>query len=93
MSLGTTGISVAITFDGGAMEELFRIVGKRYETLEKVRDDIEKITGIKVNSIIESESEKPEGTDEMIDFEFELFDIHTIFYLRDNAGRYYITEV
>ena len=29
----------------------------------------------------------------MIDYEFDIFDIHTLYYLRDNAGRYYITEV
>ena len=29
----------------------------------------------------------------MIDFEFSEFDIHTLWYLKDNADRYYITEV
>lgn len=75
------------------MKCLEAMVGKRYGSLEEIRSCIERITGKKVNAIIESESEKPEGTDEMIDFEFLAFDIHTIFYLRDNAGRYYITEV
>lgn len=70
-----------------------RLVGRRYETLDKLKKDIEKITGKRVSTIFESENERPEGTDFMIDFEFELFDIHTLFYLKDTAGNYYITEV
>lgn len=69
------------------------LVGRRYETLDKLKKDIEKISGQRVNTIFESESERPEGTDFMIDYEFELSDIHTLFYLKDTAGNYYITEV
>lgn len=69
------------------------LVGRRYETLEQLKDDIENITSQRVNSIIESESDKIEDLDYMIDFEFEESDIHTIFYLKDNGNRYYITEV
>lgn len=76
-----------------AIVRLEAMVGRRYESLEEVAGAIESATGMEVKYIIESESEKPEGTDEMIDFEFGEFDIHTIFYLKDNAGRYYITEV
>ena len=76
-----------------AIVRLEVMVGRRYESLEEVAGAIESATGMEVKYIIESESEKPEGTDEMIDFEFGEFDIHTIFYLKDNAGRYYITEV
>lgn len=76
-----------------ALSQMQIMVGRRYESLEELSGAIESITGREVTSIIESESEKPEGTDEMIDFEFGEFDIHTIFYLKDNAGRYYITEV
>ena len=72
---------------------LEKLVGRRYETLELLRNDIEILSGKKVNAIIESESDRPEELDFMIDFEFEDFDIHTIFYLKDNADRYYITEV
>lgn len=75
------------------MKALEKIVGRRYESLEALKADIEMITGKKVDSIIESESDRPDGTDYMIDFEFELFNIHTIFYLKDTAGKYYITEV
>ena len=69
------------------------LVGKRYDNLNALKEDIEKISRKKVNAIIESESERPEGTDLMIDYEFEPFDIHTIFYLKDMADKYYITEV
>lgn len=72
---------------------LATLVGNRYETLELLKNDIEIITGKKVNTIIESESERFEEMDYMIDFEFEDFDIHTIFYLKDNGNKYYITEV
>ena len=41
----------------------------------------------------ESESERFEECDFMIDYEFEEFDIHTLWYLKDNAVNYYITEV
>ena len=70
-----------------------RLVGKRFKTLDELKEEIEKITQKKVNSIIESESDRLEGTDFMIDYEFDLFDIHTMFYLKDNANNYYITEV
>ena len=70
-----------------------RLVGRRFKTLDELKAEIEKITQKKVNAVIESESDRPEGTDYMIDYEFELFDIHTMFYLKDNADNYYITEV
>ena len=70
-----------------------KLVGRRFKTLEELKEEIEKITQKKVNSIIESESDRLEETDFMIDYEFELFDIHTMFYLKDNANNYYITEV
>lgn len=76
-----------------AIAKMKVMVGRRYESLEEISGAIENVTGREVTCIIESESEKPEGTDEMIDFEFGEFNIHTIFYLKDNAGRYYITEV
>jgi len=69
------------------------LVGRRYENLDILKADIENISDRKVNAIIESESDRPEGTDLMIDYEFEPFDIHTMFYLKDMADRYYITEV
>jgi len=69
------------------------LVGRRYEDLDILKADIENISGRKVNAIIESESDRPDGTDLMIDYEFEPFDIHTMFYLKDMADRYYITEV
>ena len=70
-----------------------RLVGRRFKTLDELKAEIEKITQKKVNTVIESECDRPEGTDYMIDYEFELFDIHTMFYLKDNADNYYITEV
>lgn len=72
---------------------LEQLVGRRYENLELLKNDIEILTGKNVNAIIESESDRFDEMDYMIDYEFEEFDIHTLFYLKDNADRYYITEV
>lgn len=73
---------------------LYNLVGKRFNTLDQLKMAIEKISNMKVDMISESQTERPEDSDDMIDFCYlELQDIHTMFYLKDNAGRYYITEV
>lgn len=73
---------------------LYDLVGKRFNTLDQLKMAIEKINNMKVDMIAESQTERPEDSDDMIDFCYlELQDIHTMFYLKDNAGRYYITEV
>lgn len=75
------------------LEKLEDLVGRRFRSLEELKARIEDLTGRKVGAILESESEMMEETDYMIDYEFELSDIHTMYYLKDNAGNYYITEV
>lgn len=73
---------------------LYDLVGKRFNTLDQLKMAIEKISNMKVDMIAESQTERSEDSDDMIDFCYlELQDIHTMFYLKDNAGRYYITEV
>ena len=73
---------------------LYDLVGKRFNTLDQLKMAIEKISNMKVDMIAESQTERPEDSDDMIDFCYlELQDIHTMFYLKDNAGRSYITEV
>ncbi len=74
---------------------LENLVGRRYANLELLKNDIELLTKRNVKSIIESESDGLEECDFMIDFCFKdnEWDIGTIYYLKDNAGRYYITEV
>lgn len=73
---------------------LYDLVGKRFNTLDQLKMAIEKISNMKVDMIAESQTERPKDSDDMIDFCYlELQDIHTMFYLKDNAGRYYITEV
>ena len=71
------------------------IVGKRYKSLDLLKADIETCLKRTVETIIESESERPEEMDFMIDYCFEddEDEIETIWYLKDNAGNYYITEV
>lgn len=74
---------------------LEKLVGKRYENLDLLKNDIEILTGEEIEEIVESNSDRPEEMDFMIDFFFksEKFDVHTLFYLKDNCGNYYITEV
>lgn len=72
---------------------LKKLIGRRYANLELLKNDIEILIGKTVNTIMESESDRFPEQDFMIDFEFDEFDIDTIFYLKDNAGNYYITEV
>lgn len=72
-----------------------KIVGKRYETLELLKNDIEITLGRNIETIIESESERIEELDFMIDYCFvdDENEIETLYYLKDNGGMYYITEV
>lgn len=76
-------------------KNLEKIVGRRYATLELLKQDIENLTGKTINAIIESESKKYEYLDFMIDYEFkeQIGDVRTLFYLKDNGGNYYITEI
>lgn len=76
-------------------KNLEKIVGRRYATLELLKQDIENFTGKTINAIIESESERYEHLDFMIDYEFkeQIGDVRTLFYLKDNGGNYYITEI
>lgn len=76
-------------------KNLEKIVGRRYATLELLKQDIENLTGKTINAIIESESERYEHLDFMIDYEFkeQIGDVRTLFYLKDNGGKYYITEI
>lgn len=76
------------------MNNLEKLVGCRFTNLTELKKAIEKLTNREVCTIIESESERLKGTDFMIDYEFiEQEDVYTLFYLKDNAHRYYITEV
>lgn len=72
---------------------LEKLVGRRYSNLDLLKHDIELITSKTVTNITESESERFEELDFMIDYEFEEGNIHTMFYLKDNGGNYYITEI
>lgn len=76
------------------LHKMEKMVGKRYASLNEIKKEIEKLTGVKVAEVIRSSSDKLKGTDFMLDFEFEYDgDVYTIFYLKDNAGNYYITEI
>lgn len=69
------------------------LIGNRYKNLEDLKTDLEKLHNCKVINIFESESERLEDSDFMIDYELENDeDIYTVFYLLDNAHNYYITE-
>jgi len=72
------------------------IVGRRFPTLDKLKKKIEMTLNRKIQTIIESESEKEEEElDFMINYCFEddPENIETLYYLKDNSGWYYITGV
>lgn len=72
--------------------DLEKIVGRRYSTMQEVQKDIENITGKKIKN---SETSEIPGlkTDFMMSYRFTDFDdFHILYYLKDNAGNYYITE-
>ena len=75
--------------------KLENLVGKRYENLDLLKNDIETITNKKIEEITESDSDRFDDMDFMIDFYFEHDEsnVYTVFYLKDNSGNYYITEV
>ena len=78
------------------METIFdeQLIGKRFNNLTELKNELEKLTKRKIISIFESESDIVEDCDNMIDFEFENDgNVYTIYYLFDNAKRYYITEI
>ena len=76
------------------LHKMGKMVGKRYASLNEIKKEIEKLTSVKVAEIIKSSSDSIKGMDFMLDFEFEDdSDVYTIFYLKDNAGNYYITEI
>ena len=76
------------------LHKIEKMVGKRYASLDEIKKEIEKLTGVKVAEIIKSSSDNIKDTDFMLDFEFEDdSDVYTIFYLKDNAENYYITEI
>ena len=76
------------------LHKIEKMVGKRYASLDEIKKEIEKLTGVKVAEVIKSLSDRLKGTDFMLDFEFkDDGDVYTIFYLKDNAGNYYITEI
>ena len=70
------------------------LVGKRFKNLKTLELIMKSICGKPVHCI-ESESEMPDNTDYMIDYEIEGDgDVYTLFYLKGRGDcRYYITEV
>ena len=53
------------------------------------------LTNKKIEELTESDSDRFDDMDFMIDFYFEHDEsnVYTAFYLKDNSGNYYITEV
>lgn len=72
---------------------LENLVGRRYASLDLLKNDIEILIEKNVTNIEESNSDRFEEMDFMIDYEIEGSDkVYTLFYLKDNCGSYYITE-
>ena len=73
---------------------LENLVGRRYNSLDLLKNDIEILIEKTVTNIEESDSDRFEEMDFMIDYEIKGSDkVYTLFYLKDNGGAYYITEV
>lgn len=95
MSLASKNLLAAmddIFMKGSTMcKALEKIVGQRYNTLQEVQKDIEDITGKKIRDI--EDSNMPGGrTDFIMSYRFTDSDnFHILYYLKDNAGNYYIT--
>ena len=72
-----------------------KLIGRRYKNLNLLKHDIETITNKKIEVITESDSDRFDDMDFMVDFYFENDEsnVYTAFYLKDNSGKYYITEV
>lgn len=71
---------------------LKKIVGQRYNSLQEVQKDIEDITGKKTRDI-EDSNMPGTRTDFIMSYRFtDSDDFHILYYLKDNAGNYYITE-
>lgn len=79
------------------MTSLKNMIGKRYNSLEDIKKEMEKITGQKVVSMIFADTDpeefEPQELDNMIDYELKYGEVQTLYYLCDNAGRILITEV
>jgi hypothetical protein len=78
------------------MKKLEKLVGRRFAGLDELKKEIERLIRKKVTSIGEADPEFQmkgiEHLDNLIDYEInEQF--FTIWYLKDNGGKYYITEV
>ena len=72
-----------------------KIIGMRFENLEEIKRKIEELTNRKVYAIVDegtTEATRDFHTDFEILYEFENYEQHTLFYLKDNANQYYITE-
>lgn len=71
---------------------LEKITGRRYNSLQDVQKDIEDITGKKTRDI-EDSNMPGVRTDFIMSYRFmDSDDFHILYYLKDNAGNYYITE-
>ena len=72
---------------------LQKLIGNRYENLDLLKSDIESLSKSKVTSMGESEHEEYTWIDNIIDVELDDCDLVEVFYLKDNGGKYYITEI
>ncbi len=72
------------------------LVGKRFSSLKTIEEDL-KLLGATMPRVHYSESIKFVEQDFMIDGTLDIYsqndeDYFTLFYLKDNAGNYFITE-
>lgn len=70
------------------LDFLENLVGRRFGCIESLKEQFSE----EVNLFL-SESERLEGFDYMLDGEFDEHNSFTLFYLLDNKGLIYITEI
>jgi len=84
--------------DSEQLQLLNRIAYCRFESIDQIKDKLKELSGLEIN-LFESESNKLEGNDHILDGEFILneekseYNPFTIYYLKDTVDRYFITEV
>lgn len=72
---------------------LQKLVGKRFVSIPWLKETIEKLVHDDVKILEETPDEIPENCDDYLDLSFGDDEDYCIYYMTDNANRFYITEI
>lgn len=73
-------------------EQLENLIGFRFDTIDSIKDRIAHTTNEKV-LLIRAESQDTSNLDFLLDGEIGNENYFGLFYLKDRAGNFYITEI